>query len=501
LFLPGLATVCGFVGRFGLMADVDNSYVLARLRDVGTDADQSLLVLLALGRLAATGERDMPWSVAEVAFADLASQFRPAAATQAHTEVSAARAFLGLSNDRFWGLDVEVPDDRPRALNERRASARLDPVLEQALLHSPALIHQAARQLATRNFPGTDPGLLLAAVGLDRGAAAVTPARAEVRSPRRGLDAYLKLTVAEARAQFRELLVRAEAADGKRQVDFFPVETLLCLAASFTVNHRRYGGSTAHTAPTPVPELARLFKRRPSSVLAKMANLDGSRSKGASHDASAGARLREDPALFTRTYRVLLYAARAEGIGAGQLPDFLDLEAGGELDLLGQEELATLNPADLRAEGEEEDPPPETERIRLAAARVGQHLFARNVLANCASTCVFCGLRPGAFGRRRMLMAGHIKPWRDSTPVERLDTRNGLAACPAHDVAFDTGLLTVADNLTVLLGEVLERSVLEDEMTRHYYGRPPMLSELRLPAAAQRPLAKYLAWHRRYVFR
>jgi putative restriction endonuclease len=38
-----------------------------------------------------------------------------------------------------------------------------------------------------------------------------------------------------------------------------------------------------------------------------------------------------------------------------------------------------------------------------------------------------------------MLLAGHIKPWRDSTPIERLDPRNGLAACPAHDVAFDTG--------------------------------------------------------------
>jgi putative restriction endonuclease len=74
---------------------------------------------------------------------------------------------------------------------------------------------------------------------------------------------------------------------------------------------------------------------------------------------------------------------------------------------------------------------------------------------------------------RRMLLAGHIKPWRDSTPPERLDTRNGLAACPAHDVAFDTGLLTVADDLTVLIGDTLARSVLEDEMTRHYYGQPP----------------------------
>jgi hypothetical protein len=44
---------------------------------------------------------------------------------------------------------------------------------------------------------------------------------------------------------------------------------------------------------------------------------------------------------------------------------------------------------------------------------------------------------------KRMLVAGHSKPWKDSAPSERMDPRNGLAACPSHDVAFDTGLLTV----------------------------------------------------------
>ena len=99
-----------------------------------------------------------------------------------------------------------------------------------------------------------------------------------------------------------------------------------------------YGGSTAHQAPELVPSLARLFSRPPSSVLAKMANLDGSRSYGARWDALAGARcamIRR----FSRVYRVLLQAARVEGFGSGRLPDFLGLEDGGELALLGQEEL------------------------------------------------------------------------------------------------------------------------------------------------------------------
>ena len=72
---------------------------------------------------------------------------------------------------------------------------------------------------------------------------------------------YLELTAGQAREQFRMLLVRRPVPQG-RQVTFLPVETLLCLAASFVVNHRHFGGSTADQAPEPVPSLARLFSRR-----------------------------------------------------------------------------------------------------------------------------------------------------------------------------------------------------------------------------------------------
>jgi putative restriction endonuclease len=316
---------------------------------------------------------------------------------------------------------------------------------------------------------------------------------------------YLDLTVGQAQEQFRALTSRRPA-HGGRQVAFLPTETLLCLAASFLVNHRHFGGSTAHQAPEPVPSLARLFSRPPSSVLAKMANLDGSRSHGARWDALAGAMLRDDPARFSRVYRVLLQAARAEGIGPGRLPDFLGLEHGGELALLGQEELdisvleAALRDQLSRDGGDTVRSELETERIMLAAARVGQHVFAVQVLANCGHQCVFCGLCPAAFGARRMLLAGHIKPWKDSTPNERLDPRNGLAACPAHDVAFDTGMLTVNGGLRIHLARPLAQAVQTDQLARQYYGRPPLREVLLLPKGAQAPAVKYLDWHRRKVF-
>lgn len=321
-----------------------------------------------------------------------------------------------------------------------------------------------------------------------------------------GLADYLELTSGQAREQFHALLTRKPVSAG-RQVTFLPTETLLCLAASFVVNHRHFGGRTAHQAPEPVSSLARLFSRRPSSVLAKMANLDGSRAHGGRWDVLAGALLRDDPARFSRIYRVLLHAARTEGIGRDRLPDFLTLEDGGELALLGQEELnlsaleADLRDQVARQAGQRPWSELETERILLAAARVGQHVFASTVLANCGSRCVFCGLSPASFGAKRMLLAGHIKPWKDSSPSERLDPRNGLAACPAHDVAFDTGLLAVNGGLRIHMAPSLAQAVRSDPLTRQYYGRPPLLRTLLLPAGAPLPARKYLDWHREKIFR
>ena len=127
-------------------------------------------------------------------------------------------------------------------------------------------------------------------------------------------------------------------------------------------------------------------------------------------------------------------------------------------------------------------------------------MFAVNVLSNCGKRCVFCGLKPMAFGAKRMLVAGHIKPWKDSAPSERLDLRNGLAACPSHDVAFDTGLLTVNASLQVHISGTLADAVRADPLARRYYGRPPLRDTILLPDQALLPGRKYLDWHRTNIF-
>jgi hypothetical protein len=84
-----------------------------------------------------------------------------------------------------------------------------------------------------------------------------------------------------------------------------------------------------------------------------------------------------------------------------------------------------------RGAAEGDWPDRDTERIILAAARVGQHAFALNVLTNCGRRCVFCGVNPSPGMASGMLLAGHIKPWKDSSASERLEPMNGLAAIPA----------------------------------------------------------------------
>jgi putative restriction endonuclease len=100
-----------------------------------------------------------------------------------------------------------------------------------------------------------------------------------------------------------------------------------------------------------------------------------------------------------------------------------------------------------------------------------------------------------------MLLASHIKPWRVSTSAERLDSRNGLTACPTHDVAFDSGLLTINGGLRIHVLAALERTARTDRATNAAFGRPPLADRLLLPPGTPPPRLAYLAWHRDHVYR
>src|SRR5260370_31305412 len=49
-----------------------------------------------------------------------------------------------------------------------------------------------------------------------------------------------------------------------------------------------------------------------------------------------------------------------------------------------------------------------------------------------------------------LLRASHIRPWTDCTDAERLDVHNGVLLSALWDAAFDRGLVTFADDGSVL---------------------------------------------------
>ena len=138
-----------------------------RRRDGQRSPHKPLLVLLALGRVAATGSSELPWAEAEPVLADLISEFGPSSRTR--PAQSAAYPFTRLRNDGIWILNQDVPMDDVRPLTKEKVAGRLEPSLEASLRSHPELIWATARELVLSNFPASVAPDVLTAAGLDPG--------------------------------------------------------------------------------------------------------------------------------------------------------------------------------------------------------------------------------------------------------------------------------------------------------------------------------------------
>lgn len=92
----------------------------------------------------------------------------------------------------------------------------------------------------------------------------------------------------------------------------------------------------------------------------------------------------------------------------------------------------------------------ETDKVAFVKSRIGQGAFRENLLSYWKG-CAVTGYKTSS-----MLIASHIKPWRDSNNQERLDKFNGLLLIPNLDKAFDTGFISFDVNGKILISEVLE---------------------------------------------
>jgi putative restriction endonuclease len=134
-------------------------------RDGQRSPHKPLLVLLALGRLAATGSSELQWSAAESELADLIAEFGPPSRTG--RAQSAAYPFTRLRADGVWVLDQDVQMDLVGPLASRLVTGRFESSVESALRDDPVLIGTTARALVLSNFPETVAPDVLAAVGFD----------------------------------------------------------------------------------------------------------------------------------------------------------------------------------------------------------------------------------------------------------------------------------------------------------------------------------------------
>jgi putative restriction endonuclease len=92
----------------------------------------------------------------------------------------------------------------------------------------------------------------------------------------------------------------------------------------------------------------------------------------------------------------------------------------------------------------------ETERQAITSARIGQGIFRQRLIemwTGCAVTDVRLP---------NVLRASHIKPWRFSTNVERLNPFNGLLLLPQYDQLFDKGLISFDQSGGIIQSTVLD---------------------------------------------
>lgn len=126
----------------------------------------------------------------------------------------------------------------------------------------------------------------------------------------------------------------------------------------------------------------------------------------------------------------------------------------------------------------------ETERLEMVKIRVGQGIY-RNLLLSLYTTCMLCNVN-----NVKLLIASHIKPWKDCTSDERLEMNNGLLLCPNHDSLFDKGYISFDDN-----GHIVISTDLSDTNRTFMNVNESMKVEFTGQSK------EYMKWHLTHVFK
>lgn len=177
----------------------------------------------------------------------------------------------------------------------------------------------------------------------------------------------------------------------------------------------------------------------------------------------------KESSLLTRNWNNAIFLGFCRWVG-----DVYSVSAKRKIDVSYAEEIdAEVDRIQLQGE----------EREAVVKVRVNQGAFREELLKRYEK-CVLCGIK-----KKELLIASHIKPWKDSEPEEKVDVDNGFLFCPNHDKLFDNGLISFSDRGEIIISESL------DEENRTYANvRQGMTIGL---TEGNR---KYLLFHRNEVF-
>ena len=130
------------------------------------------------------------------------------------------------------------------------------------------------------------------------------------------------------------------------------------------------------------------------------------------------------------------------------------------------------------------------DKVVQTTARIGQWFFRAAVLSAYNERCCISGL-----SMPKLLVASHIVPWRHDK-LNRVNPKNGLLLSALHDKAFDAGIITVNEDLTVRVSEItlMYRDSFFSNTIRIYTNQPIHVPEKFSPDP------EFLAYHREHVF-
>ena len=234
-----------------------------------------------------------------------------------------------------------------------------------------------------------------------------------------------------------------------------------------------------HKTNPEVIRIANLLNRTPSSVALKMGNLG-----------------HFDPELRKRNISGLKNASKTDAVVVSEFnADWYSLS-------IRAKEIETRfikdKPNDeydnnSSYEYESEAIPAGLTKDQAVKVRIGQQFFRKSVLAAYQGRCCITGIP-----NPELLLASHIKPWKDSNSSERTNPSNGLCLNPFHDRAFDKGLITINSNFSIIISSKLKNDADVDDNTvswiMKYEGEKIHLPEKFAPAK------EFLQYHNDMIF-